>query len=64
LTVFRDVQFSPLIYRQEAEVVQNHKNEHVRNIGQDEAKHKRLNLAGGQDNDRSGDQAVVQEYAR
>jgi hypothetical protein len=48
-------------------VVQNHKNENVRNIGQDEARHrkyKRLKLAGGQANDRLGDQVAVQEYAK
>jgi hypothetical protein len=34
--------------RQEAQVIQNHKNEHVRGIGQDEArykKYKKLHLA-------------------
>jgi hypothetical protein len=36
---------------QEAELMQNHENEHVRGIGQGEARHrkyKRLQLAGGQ----------------
>jgi hypothetical protein len=42
--------------RQQAEVIQNHENEHVRGIGQSEARHrkyKRLNLGGGQAYDRS-----------
>jgi hypothetical protein len=37
--------------RQQAEVTQNHHNDNVRNIGQDEARHrkyKRLKLDGGQ----------------
>jgi hypothetical protein len=44
--------------RQQAEVIQNHDNGNVRNIGQDEARHrkcKRLNLGGGQAYDRSSD---------
>jgi hypothetical protein len=44
--------------RQHAEVIQNHDNENVRNIGQDEAghrKYKRLKLGGGQAYDRSSD---------
>jgi hypothetical protein len=43
--------------RQQAEVIQNHYNENVRNIGQDEARHikyKRLKLGGGHVYDRSG----------
>jgi hypothetical protein len=43
--------------RQQAEVVQNHYNPNVRNIGQGEAQHrkyKRLKLGGGQAYDRSG----------
>jgi hypothetical protein len=42
--------------RQQAEVIQNHANEHVRGIGQDEARHgecKRLKLGCGQAYDRS-----------
>jgi hypothetical protein len=42
--------------RQQAEVIQNHVNENVRNIGQGEAlhrKYKRLKLGGGQAYDRS-----------
>jgi hypothetical protein len=42
--------------RQQAEVIQNHENEHVRGIGQGEARHrkyKRLTLGGGQAYDRS-----------
>jgi hypothetical protein len=42
--------------RQQAEVIQNHCNENVRNIGQGEANHrkyKRLKLGGGQAYDRS-----------
>jgi hypothetical protein len=41
---------------QQAEVIQNHENENVHNIGQGEArhrKHKRLKLGGGQAYDRS-----------
>jgi hypothetical protein len=44
--------------RQQAEVIQNHKNVIVRNIGQGEARHrkyKRLKLGGGQAYDRSND---------
>jgi hypothetical protein len=48
----------PAICRQQAEVIQNHDNENVRNIGQGEARHKkykRLKLGGGQAYDRSSD---------
>jgi hypothetical protein len=44
--------------RQQAEVIQNHDNENVRNIGQGEARHrkyKRLELGGGDAYDRSRD---------
>jgi hypothetical protein len=44
--------------RQQAEVIQNHDKEKVRNIGQGEARHrkyKRLKLGGGQAYDRSSD---------
>jgi hypothetical protein len=44
--------------RQKAEVIQNHENANVRNIGQEEAwrrKYKRLKLGGGQAYDRSSD---------
>jgi hypothetical protein len=44
--------------RKQAEVIQNHENENVRNIGQGEARHrtyKRLKLGGGQAHDRSSD---------
>jgi hypothetical protein len=45
--------------RQQAEVIQNHKNENVRNIGQGEARHrkyyKKVKLGGGQAYDRSSD---------
>jgi hypothetical protein len=44
--------------RQQAEVIQNHKNANVRNIGQGKARHrkyKRLKLGGGQAYDRSSD---------
>jgi hypothetical protein len=44
--------------RQQAEVIQNHENENVRNIGQGEARHrkyKRLKLGGGHAYDRSSD---------
>jgi hypothetical protein len=42
--------------RQQAEVILNHDNENVRNIGQGEAryrKYKRLKFGGGQASDRS-----------
>jgi hypothetical protein len=44
--------------RQQAQVIQHHENIHVRNIGQDEARHrkyKRLKLGGGQAYHRSSD---------
>jgi hypothetical protein len=44
--------------RQQAEVIQNHRNANVRNTGQGEARHrkyKRLKLVGGQAYDRSND---------
>jgi hypothetical protein len=44
--------------RQQAAVIQNHENEHVRGTGQGEARHrkyKRLKLGGGQPYDRSSD---------
>jgi hypothetical protein len=44
--------------RQQAEVIQNHENEHVRSIEQGETRHrkyKRLKLGGGQAYDRSSD---------
>jgi hypothetical protein len=46
------------LYRPQAEVIQNHENVNVRNIGQGEARHrkyKRLKLGGGQACDRSND---------
>jgi hypothetical protein len=48
--------FITKLCRQQAEVIQNHENANVRNIGQGEAhhrKHKRLKLGGGQAYDRS-----------
>jgi hypothetical protein len=48
--------------RQQAEVIQNHVNENVRNIGQGEARHrkyKRLKHGGNQAYDRSSVQTVV-----
>jgi hypothetical protein len=44
------------LYRQQAEIIQNHENVNVGNIGQGEARHrkyKRLKLGGGQAYDRS-----------
>jgi hypothetical protein len=44
--------------KQQAEVIQNHENELIRDIGQGEARHrkyKRLKLGGGQAYDRSSD---------
>jgi hypothetical protein len=49
------------------EVIQNHDNESVLNIGQGEARHrkyKRLKLGGGQAYDRSSDRTVVTEATR
>jgi hypothetical protein len=46
------------LYRQQAEVIQNHENEFVRGIGQGEARcrtHESLKLGGGQAYDHSGD---------
>jgi hypothetical protein len=46
------------VCRQQAEVIQNHDNENVRNIGRGEGQHKkykRLKLGGGQTYDRSSD---------
>jgi hypothetical protein len=48
--------FITKLCRQQAEVILNHDNENVRNIGQGEARHrkyKRLKLGGGQAYDRS-----------
>jgi hypothetical protein len=45
-----------------AEVIENRENEHVRSIGQGEARHKKykkLNFGGGQAYDRSNDKAAV-----
>jgi hypothetical protein len=50
--------FITKLCRQQAERVQNHENEHVRNTGQGETihrKYKRLKLGGGQAYDRSSD---------
>jgi hypothetical protein len=50
------------LYRKEAEVIQNHENANVRNIGQGEPRHrkcKRLKLGGGQTCDRSSEQTGV-----
>jgi hypothetical protein len=44
--------------RKQAEVIQNHVNEHFRGIGQGEARHRkymRLKLGGSQAHDRSSD---------
>jgi hypothetical protein len=46
------------LFRQQAEVIQNHENARVRNIGQGEPRHKkykRLKLGGGQAYDHSSD---------
>jgi hypothetical protein len=48
--------------RKQAEVTQNQENEHVRGIGQGEARHrkyKRLKVGGGQAYDRSSDKDAV-----
>jgi hypothetical protein len=47
---------------QKAEFIQNHENEHVRSVGQGEARHvkyKRFKLGGGQAWDCSSDYAAV-----
>jgi hypothetical protein len=67
-TPFRDLHVAfniPFVYdyittlfRQQAEVIQNHDNENVPNVGKGEARHgkyKRLELGGGQAYDRSSD---------
>jgi hypothetical protein len=46
------------LFRKQAEVIQNHENEYVCDIGEGEARHrkcKRLKLGGGQAYDRSSD---------
>jgi hypothetical protein len=46
------------VYRQQAEIIQNHENENVRNIGKGKAQHKKykkLKLGGDQTHDRSSD---------
>jgi hypothetical protein len=54
--------------RQQAEVILNHDNENVRNVGQGETRHRKykcLNIGGGQAYDRSSDwTAVVAEATR
>jgi hypothetical protein len=40
---------------QKEEEIQNHENEHVRNTGQGEARHRGLNFGGGEAYDRSSD---------
>jgi hypothetical protein len=50
------------LFRQQREVMQNHENDHVRSIGQGEARHrknKRLKFGGGQAYDRSSGYAAV-----
>jgi hypothetical protein len=53
--------------RQQSEVIQNHDNENVRNVGQGETRHrkyKRLKLGGGQKYDRSSDYTAIVAEAR
>jgi hypothetical protein len=48
--------------RQQAEVIQNHENDHVRSIEQGEARHrkyKKLKVGGGEAYDHSSDKAAV-----
>jgi hypothetical protein len=50
--------YTTKLCRQQAEVIQNHENEHVCTIGQGEARHRKykgLKLGGGQASDRSRD---------
>jgi hypothetical protein len=71
-TTVRDLHMAfnlPFVYhyvtklcRRQAKVMENHENEHVRNIGRGEARHrkyKRLKLGSGQAYDRSYDWAAV-----
>jgi hypothetical protein len=54
--------YTTKLCRQQAEVIQSHENEHVRGIGQGEARHrkyKRLKPGGGQAYDRSNYYAAV-----
>jgi hypothetical protein len=54
--------FVTKLYRQQAEVIQNHENENVRNIGQGEPRHRKyktLKLGGGHAYDRSSDKTAV-----
>jgi hypothetical protein len=56
LSTFR--MYKTILTNKHAKVMQNHENEHVRGIGQGEArnrKYKRLKLGGGQAYDRSSD---------
>jgi hypothetical protein len=58
ITIVTDITVLTKLCRQQAEVIQNHDNENVRNIGQVEAQHKkykRLKLGCGQAYDRSSD---------
>jgi hypothetical protein len=59
--IWREGVYITKLCRQQAEVIQNHDNENVRNIGQGEARHrkyKKLKLGGGHVYDRS-ESAVV-----
>jgi hypothetical protein len=61
-TPVRDLHAAFSLWRQQAEVIQNHENEHVRSIGQGEVRHrkyKRLKLGGSQAYDRWSDWAAV-----
>jgi hypothetical protein len=54
--------FITKLCRQEAEVLQNHENANVRNIGKGEPRHrkyKRLKLGGGQAYDRPSDYRLL-----
>jgi hypothetical protein len=58
LSKFRIYDYITKLFEQQAEIIQNHENEHVRGIGQGEArrsKYKGLKLGGGQAYDHSSD---------
>jgi hypothetical protein len=56
--LLQEIMENVLISLKQAEVIQNHDNENVRNVGQGEAQHRKyksLKLGGGQAYDRSSD---------
>jgi hypothetical protein len=62
LSTFRIYTIITKLCRQQAEVIQNHENEHVHSIGQGEARHRKykgLKLDGSEAYDRSRDSTAV-----